>query len=435
LKKIENILADCIEDIKVGRTTEEECLARYSAVRSQLEPLLKLALSIKGTPSFEPSAEFKIRARVRLMEYIHDNQQKKSWNTDIVSVLSKGWRSGWLKTATIVLAIVMAISASGTGTAYASQDSLPGDALYPVKIATENIRRGFTFNDEAQIELELGFASKRLEEIEALSGIRPGEIPSAVKRYEENIASAIEKAEKDGEIGKHLERLEMIAQETSRHLPIIDDINDIVVTAEKESVQLAAEIALGAQVRALRALAADNPVKAMEINYQAMQNRLNRASDALDDGMVSEAENALGQFEEMHRFGQEISQIAKQAGHDTTVIDSLNNQAASKKLEVTGKMHGKIKDEMMPATEDDVPAQPGGHDKSHEGTPGKVPEDDATESDIDSQDTGSPQKGSADSSDKSTGSSDALSGQVEEPVSPQGPSVPPADPGKDKVKK
>ncbi len=69
-KKFEEILTQCIDDIKAGRCDIEECLKRYPSLRNRLEPLLTLALEIQPPPVVEPSAGFKIRARVQLMEQI-----------------------------------------------------------------------------------------------------------------------------------------------------------------------------------------------------------------------------------------------------------------------------------------------------------------------------------------------------------------------------
>ena len=47
LKKFEDILVQCIEDIKAGKSSIEDCLDRYPSVREQLEPLLRTALEIR----------------------------------------------------------------------------------------------------------------------------------------------------------------------------------------------------------------------------------------------------------------------------------------------------------------------------------------------------------------------------------------------------
>ena len=71
MKRIEDILAQCIEDIKAGKASLADCLDRYPSTRQQLEPLLRIALSIQEPPDVKPSDAFKMRTRGYLMEHIH----------------------------------------------------------------------------------------------------------------------------------------------------------------------------------------------------------------------------------------------------------------------------------------------------------------------------------------------------------------------------
>lgn len=48
MKQCEDRLVKHVEDIKAGKSSIEDCLDRYSSVREQLEPLLKIALEIKN---------------------------------------------------------------------------------------------------------------------------------------------------------------------------------------------------------------------------------------------------------------------------------------------------------------------------------------------------------------------------------------------------
>ena len=79
LKKFEDILVQCIEDIKAGRSSIEECLDRYPSMCEQLEPLLRIALEIREPPDVKPSSAFKVKARVWLMEQIHGRQAVTKW--------------------------------------------------------------------------------------------------------------------------------------------------------------------------------------------------------------------------------------------------------------------------------------------------------------------------------------------------------------------
>lgn len=69
----------------------------------------------------------------------------------------------------ISILLVVALLGGSTGATYASQNSLPGDILYPVKIITEKAQTALVFNNVKEAELYSKFASKRLEEIEKLA--------------------------------------------------------------------------------------------------------------------------------------------------------------------------------------------------------------------------------------------------------------------------
>jgi hypothetical protein len=94
----------------------------------------------------------------------------------------------------IVLAAMIGLSAVGGGVAMAAGDSLPGDALYPVKLTVEDIRMALTSDPEAQVALALQLADERTEEIEAL--IQNGEpIPENVTaRMEQHLQRAMRQA-------------------------------------------------------------------------------------------------------------------------------------------------------------------------------------------------------------------------------------------------
>ena len=69
----------------------------------------------------------------------------------------------------IIIAIVLALSAAGGGTIYAAQDSLPGDALYQVKLGIEEATMMSGGDDAARAERALNFAHKRVREMLTLT--------------------------------------------------------------------------------------------------------------------------------------------------------------------------------------------------------------------------------------------------------------------------
>jgi hypothetical protein len=74
---------------------------------------------------------------------------------------------------TTLVSIVMAFALlfGGVGvTAYAAQDSLPSDVLYPLKTMGEDLRLELASGEQAQFELALAYANRRMEEISAMLG-------------------------------------------------------------------------------------------------------------------------------------------------------------------------------------------------------------------------------------------------------------------------
>ncbi len=92
------------------------------------------------------------------------------WNTH----LFKEVRMGTIATIMIILGLVLG---GTTATVYASEDDLPNQFLYPVKILSENIRGDLAKDIDQKLELALQNAETRVEEINQLkaNGLMPPE--------------------------------------------------------------------------------------------------------------------------------------------------------------------------------------------------------------------------------------------------------------------
>ena len=92
--------------------------------------------------------------------------------------------------AALALIVVLVFGQVGT-VAAATQDSLPGDTLYPVKLVVENLQLAVTFDPVNKAELHLGFAEVRVKELTALAakGLN-SEIPTAAQGYSDHVGQA-----------------------------------------------------------------------------------------------------------------------------------------------------------------------------------------------------------------------------------------------------
>lgn len=95
---------------------------------------------------------------------------------------------------TTILLILVMIFGGGGATAVAAQSSQPDQALYPVKLFTEDFRLMMAGDAPARLALLLEFTQTRAEEISALAN-QGAEIPEAVQtRYQAQVEQMIQLA-------------------------------------------------------------------------------------------------------------------------------------------------------------------------------------------------------------------------------------------------
>jgi len=153
-QKFENILDECLETLLTGNGTLEQCLQRYPEYAADLEPLLLTALGVDRAVDVTPSPEFKSRARYQMQLKMAESAAPR--RTSFWSLQPK-----W---ALATMAILMVFLMSG-GTVLAADGSMPGSALYPVKIAAENASLFLATDDYKKAELYTTLAERRVDEM------------------------------------------------------------------------------------------------------------------------------------------------------------------------------------------------------------------------------------------------------------------------------
>jgi hypothetical protein len=186
------VLASSLEAIEKGELTLEQCLALYPEYGEELEALLGTAASIQARATFAPRPGYPAASRARLVKSLGRRQPSRSFLPRFSfrprSPLALSRRVAF---ATVIV-IVMVASMAGGGTVYASQAALPGDSLYPVKLAVEETRLVFS-DDLGDVSLAFEFLQKRTDEIQALvvAG-REEDLPLAVETFSSQIDAAAE---------------------------------------------------------------------------------------------------------------------------------------------------------------------------------------------------------------------------------------------------
>jgi outer membrane biosynthesis protein TonB len=156
-REFDDLLEECLGRVLRGEPVES-CLVDYPEHAPRLQPLLLTALETRQAAAIRPRPEFRERARYQFQAALRDMEPKE--HRGFFS-----WQPRWV-TAVVAIFAVLVI---GSGTVAAAGNSLPGEPLYSVKLATESVRLAFTPSDLGKAELYAQFADKRVDEIIAMA--------------------------------------------------------------------------------------------------------------------------------------------------------------------------------------------------------------------------------------------------------------------------
>lgn len=174
---IELLLDNCINEMRNGKSIDE-CLAKYSQSATdgavQLRPLLQMVQQLENLPKPEPSLEAISASLVEIGRERSIPQDGTAAFSKISaaalelkkksSIFNKirSPKIAWAFSAAFLFLVVLFSAAT------ISANSVPGDILYPLKLATEKVKFLLTFNSEKKAELRLTFSDKRLQEMIAV---------------------------------------------------------------------------------------------------------------------------------------------------------------------------------------------------------------------------------------------------------------------------
>ncbi|MBI2334345.1 hypothetical protein HYU96_00940 [Candidatus Daviesbacteria bacterium] len=180
-----------------------------------------------------------------------------------------------------VLAIVAVVGVGGTGAAVASQGSVPGDGLYPVKTLTENVRLASSFGQESKTRTQLAIAEEKLKEIEKLQ-VRGGDderIGEAADRYGSMISGAAQSVATSAQSGEGFDEAlaELVTKATSIHLTVLAGVYEKVPDQAKPAIERAMQQSTRGQEEALRGVSnsrREEVEQEVEQRKQEVQERL-----------------------------------------------------------------------------------------------------------------------------------------------------------------
>lgn len=184
-KELDNVLDECLERLLVKGETIAQCLQSFPKQADELKPLLETALATKKASAIQPRPEFRDKARYHLSSALQEMETKRS------RFFSWGWQPQWVTVVAVVLALLLA---SG-GTVAAASASMPDEPLYPLKLATEQVRLVFTPSALGKAEFYADLADRRVAEIVRMAGEnKPEQIERTARRLDAYLAKVADLA-------------------------------------------------------------------------------------------------------------------------------------------------------------------------------------------------------------------------------------------------
>ncbi|MCJ7509970.1 MAG: DUF5666 domain-containing protein [Dehalococcoidia bacterium] len=151
------ILDECLKELETGQSLDA-ILARHPEEADELRPLLLTAQNLKAVPIARPRSHVQQAGWQRFLgEAIALRRARQRRPTF----------SLWQPLAAAA-SLVLVLFLAGGVTTYAASRSLPDSPLYPIKLATEDARLWFVFDEDDQAGILLNQSETRMTEIRKL---------------------------------------------------------------------------------------------------------------------------------------------------------------------------------------------------------------------------------------------------------------------------
>ncbi|MBI4233437.1 MAG: hypothetical protein HY686_03255 [Chloroflexi bacterium] len=190
-RQFEDILNDCLDRLARGEALNA-CLARYPQAAEELRPLLQVAWSAMRVGA---SVQALPQAQAATLQRLRERQEQRRARRH-----PGVWALPWLKPWAVATAALVVLAVAGWGTTAAAADTVPGDALYPVKLARERVTLAFVPSAGARARYYLRQAQARGEEMEtaALRGKGSEALDGLAERVEHDTQRAVRLAGYEG---------------------------------------------------------------------------------------------------------------------------------------------------------------------------------------------------------------------------------------------
>jgi hypothetical protein len=240
-------LQQCLELILNENRPVEEALRLYPEEVEELGPLIDQALYLQlNSSAFDPDPQFVQVSKQRLLRRLSETQgsiykpatRNNWWNW----LLNLGENRTLAVRFAVVMILILCLFTGGTGVAFASQNTVPGDSLYGVKIGLEDLTLALTPDQARNAMLNMQYAERRLVEIRTLQEQGHLELVGiALMNYQKHVEQATrvmdQAVQKNPAQGAHIASL--VQEKIAGQLALLDSLTKASVGQTQSDMAVA----------------------------------------------------------------------------------------------------------------------------------------------------------------------------------------------------
>lgn len=205
-----------------------------------------------------------------------------------------------------VISILGIVAGGSIMSVSAAEQSLPGDFLYPIKLAGEQTQLIFTKSRSEKLKLKTGFVERRVKEIQAIaSGNEPkkGErIKAAAETLRRDLDTVknqlievSDNKDKEDSLGQVVEAAKLVDQKSTEVAATLKDVKSSLPVEAQGKVGEVETAAVATGVKALQVLidSHDHPDAKGEVTEEDLSKSIQGKVDGLQDQITSATEKII----------------------------------------------------------------------------------------------------------------------------------------------
>jgi len=171
-KKIEKIIYKCLILMEKGHSLDE-CIGRFKGHRDEINEYFKTIKTIKDLEAVMPEKDYQKNSLARVMDEAKRRKMISSEKADAAAAIKQstpGTKKRLILRPAMIFLVFFVLSVfSFSGTLFASQETVPGQVLYPLKKSFESFKL-IVYPESQKDDLHLQFLNNRIDEANTLLG-------------------------------------------------------------------------------------------------------------------------------------------------------------------------------------------------------------------------------------------------------------------------